>query len=79
MRLDGVALLGWQVLDAQGQVLDSGGPAPQKSLISEAQLDSVSRAGTATFDVGSFLPISDEPYRVRVVVHVDRDDGRVAS
>jgi signal transduction histidine kinase len=26
----------------------------------------VDRSGTRTFDVGSFLPISDEPYRVRV-------------
>jgi signal transduction histidine kinase len=71
--------LGWQVLDATGQVLDSGGPAPQKSLISEAQLDTVSRAGTATFDVGSFLPSSDEPYRVRVSGLSDQSGGGPAA
>ena len=58
--------LGWQVLDAEGHVLDFGGPAPQKPLISKARLRTVGPSGTRTFDVGSFLPISDEPYRVRV-------------
>ncbi|HET6937166.1 MAG TPA: two-component sensor histidine kinase, partial [Nocardioides sp.] len=58
---------GWQVLDEHGQVLDSGGPAPERPLVSEARLHEVGADGTRTFDVGSFLPpIVDEPYRVRV-------------
>jgi two-component system OmpR family sensor kinase len=58
--------LAWQVLDADGAVLDSGGPAPQKPLLRVSQLDTVGSDGHRTFDVGSLLPISDEPYRVRV-------------
>jgi len=57
---------GWQVLDEHGTVLDSGGPAPGKSLVSETQLGEVGPTGTHTFDVGSFLPATDEAYRVRV-------------
>jgi two-component system OmpR family sensor kinase len=57
---------GWQVLDRAGEVVDSGGPAPRTSLISRARLDEVGTSGFRTFDVGSFLPIADEPYRVRV-------------
>jgi two-component system OmpR family sensor kinase len=57
---------GWQVLDRTGEVLDSGGPAPRTSLISESRLGQVGRSGFRTFDVGSFLPIGGEPYRVRV-------------
>jgi two-component system OmpR family sensor kinase len=57
---------GWQVLDRTGHVVDSGGPAPRKSLISQSRLDQVGKSGYRTFDVGTFLPIADEPYRVRV-------------
>jgi signal transduction histidine kinase len=70
--------LAWQVLDAQGEVLDSGGPAPQKPLLRASQLDTVGSTGHRTFDVGSLLPISDEPYRVRVSSLTDRDGGRAA-
>nr|WP_272917579.1 HAMP domain-containing sensor histidine kinase [Nocardioides flavescens] len=57
---------GWQVLDRAGTVLDSGGPAPSTSLVSRAALDRVGASGVRTLDVGSFLPVADEPYRVRV-------------
>lgn len=57
---------GWQVLDRTGDVVDSGGPASRKSLISESRLDQVGESGFRTFDVGSFLPVANEPYRVRV-------------
>jgi signal transduction histidine kinase len=57
---------GWQVLDEHGTVLDSGGPAPAKSLVSESRLGEVDPNSTRTFDVGSFLPATDEAYRVRV-------------
>jgi two-component system, OmpR family, sensor kinase len=57
---------GWQVLDRTGDVVDSGGPAPSKSLVSASRLDRVGKSGFNTFDVGSFLPIANEPYRVRV-------------
>ena len=57
---------GWQVLDRTGEVVDSGGPAPRKSLVSASHLDALGESGVRTFDVGSFLPIADEPYRVRV-------------
>jgi signal transduction histidine kinase len=57
---------GWQLLDHGGRVLDSGGPAPGTSLVKESRLDAVGDSGSRTFDVGSFLPVSDQPYRVRV-------------
>jgi two-component system, OmpR family, sensor kinase len=57
---------GWQVLDRTGDVVDSGGSAPRKSLTSESRLDQIGKSGSGTFDVGSFLPIANEPYRVRV-------------
>jgi len=57
---------GWQVLDRTGDVVDSGGPAPRTSLISQSRLDQVGDSGFRTFDVGSFLPAADEPYRIRV-------------
>jgi signal transduction histidine kinase len=57
---------GWQVLDEHGAVLDSGGPAPDKSLLSQSRLNQVGPHGSHTFDVGSFLPIGDAPYRLRV-------------
>ena len=52
---------GWQVLDDQGRVLDAGGPAPQNALVASSRLSS-----GGTLDVGSFLPASDAPYRVRI-------------
>jgi two-component system OmpR family sensor kinase len=52
--------LAWQVLDAGGTVLDSGGPAPGRPLVTGSELDA------GTFDVGSLLPVSAEPYRVRI-------------
>jgi signal transduction histidine kinase len=57
--------VGWQVLDHEGAVIAAGGPAPQTSLIPESRLDELD-AGARTFDVGTFLPASDAPYRVRV-------------
>ncbi len=57
---------GWQVLDRRGRVLDAGGPAPEKSLVGEGRLDRVGGSGSRTFDVGSFLPVAAQPYRVRV-------------
>ncbi|TWD83018.1 signal transduction histidine kinase [Kribbella amoyensis] len=55
----------WQILDANGTVLDHGGPAGTNSLVGQEQLDQV---GTTphTFDVGAFLPVSHEPYRLHV-------------
>lgn len=69
---------GWQVLAHEGQVLDAGGPAPQTSLVSEAQLDRAS-TGTHTVDVGTFLPASDEPYRVRISTLPDQPSGSPAD
>ncbi|ABL81074.1 MULTISPECIES: ATP-binding protein [unclassified Nocardioides] len=56
----------WQVLDADGTVLDHGGPAGATSLLSSRQLDRVTTT-PRTFDVGDFLPVSSEPYRLQVV------------
>jgi signal transduction histidine kinase len=55
----------WQVLDAAGEVLDSGGPAPDRSLVPAARLADVGVAGR-TLDVGTLLPVSAAPYRVEV-------------
>jgi two-component system, OmpR family, sensor kinase len=56
---------GWQVLAPDGTVLDSGGPAPDRPLVSASDLQ---RVGTHphTFDIGDLLPASEQPYRVRV-------------
>ncbi|CAI9404129.1 sensor histidine kinase [Nocardioides sp. T2.26MG-1] len=61
----------WQVLDPAGSVLDHGGASGTVGLVSERQLD---RVGTTprTFNVGDFLPISHDPYRLRVA---PLDDG----
>ena len=56
---------GWQVLGADGEVLDSGGPAPARTLVSGSQLSAVTSA-PSTIDVGSMLPAADEPYRLRI-------------
>ncbi len=54
---------GWQVLDADGRVLDSGGPAPDRPLVRAADLTG---SGSTTVDVGSMLPVADAPFRVEV-------------
>lgn len=71
--------LAWQVLDADGAVLDSGGPAPQKPLLRTSQLDTLGGSAHRTFDVGSLLPVSDEPYRVRVSPLADQEGGGRAT
>jgi len=57
--------VGWQVLDTDGELLDSGGPAPRDPLVSESDLDEVDHH-QQTFDVGTLLPITAEPYRALV-------------
>ncbi|MCK9824437.1 ATP-binding protein [Nocardioides cavernae] len=56
----------WQVMDGDGTVLAHGGPAGAASLLSSRQLDRVTST-PRTFDVGDFLPISPQPYRLHVV------------
>lgn len=56
---------GWQVLDGRGSVLDSGGPAPEASVVADTDLDGT-RTRPVTKDVGNLLPVSPQPYRVRV-------------
>ncbi|HEY0642418.1 MAG TPA: HAMP domain-containing sensor histidine kinase [Nocardioides sp.] len=53
----------WQVLNADGTVLDSGGPAPARPLVRAADLPD---GGTRTLDVGTLLPVADAPFRVEV-------------
>ena len=55
----------WQVLDAAGGVLDSGGPAPGRPLVTSSDLADVDATGR-TLDVGTLLPVSAAPYRVEV-------------
>lgn len=56
----------WQVLDTDGTILDNGGPAGAAALLSSRQLERVTRT-PRTYDVGDFLPVSREPYRLQVV------------
>ena len=56
---------GWQVLDDSGQVLDSGGTAPQAPLVSATDLDP-GGSGALIKDIGKLLPIADKPYRVQI-------------
>ncbi|KRE94310.1 histidine kinase [Nocardioides sp. Soil774] len=56
---------GWQVLGADGSVLDSGGAAPGRTLVPDSALPAT---GSRTLDVGSMLPIAAAPYRVEVTV-----------
>jgi two-component system, OmpR family, sensor kinase len=56
----------WQVMEGDGTVLAHGGPAGAESLLSSRQLDRVTST-PRTFDVGDFLPISPQPYRLHVV------------
>ena len=62
----------WQVLDAGGDVLDSGGPAPSRPLLGADGLH------PGTTDVGSLLPVSDKPYRVRLTALDHATDQRAA-
>ena len=59
---------GWQVLTPDGVVLDSGGPAPDRPLLSHRLLPT---SGHRTYDVGTLLPASRAPYRVRVTALAD--------
>ena len=56
----------WQVLAADGRVVDAGGPAGPRPLVTPLQLTRV-RSTAATYDVGRFLLGSPKPYRLRVV------------
>lgn len=56
---------GWQVLDARGRVLDSGGPTRGRALLPPERLGNVGD-GVRTVDVGRLLPVSTSPYRLRV-------------
>lgn len=53
----------WQVLGADGEVLDAGGPAPTRPLVGAAQLPA---SGSRTVEVGTLLPVADAPFRVEV-------------
>ena len=64
----------WQVLRSDGSVLDHGGPSGTVGLVSEHQLDRVGSTHR-TFNVGDFLPISHDPYRLRVT-RLDDGSGR---
>ena len=66
---------GWQVLDADGTVLDAGGPAPDRPLLPRSELPD---GGTATVDVGTMLPVGGTPYRVTVTA-LDGDGGGRAA
>ncbi len=55
----------WQVLDGAGAVTDAGSSAPAQPLLSAADL-AAAGDGTHTVEIGSLLPVSPEPYRVRV-------------
>ncbi|HWJ80629.1 MAG TPA: HAMP domain-containing sensor histidine kinase [Nocardioides sp.] len=64
----------WQVLDADGEVLASGGRAPDRALVSGRDLPS---SGARTVDTGDFLPASSKPYRLRITT-LGSEDGRAA-
>jgi signal transduction histidine kinase len=55
----------WQVLAPDGTVLDDGGPAGTSAMVSSRQLTGVGSTAR-TYNVGDFLPIAPEPYRLRV-------------
>ncbi|MBO0842410.1 MAG: two-component sensor histidine kinase, partial [Nocardioides sp.] len=55
----------WQVLSAEGVVLDHGGPSAETGMVGRRQLGEVGSA-PRTFDVGDLLPISRNPYRLRI-------------
>ena len=62
----------WQVLGADGTVLDSGGPAPARPLVRASELPT---DATRTLDVGTLLPVADAPFRVAVTRLGDARDG----
>ncbi len=68
---------GWQLLDAEGAVLDHGGPAPSSPLVPAAGLPDRS-SGVRTLDVGSMLPVSAAPYRVEVLALAGGASGPAA-
>jgi signal transduction histidine kinase len=55
----------WQVLDANGHVLDHGGPASATAMVSADQLADGGDQ-THTIDLGGLLPASAHPFRLRV-------------
>lgn len=55
----------WQVLAADGTVLDRGGPASGRELISVRQLARAAEQ-PRTYDIGDFLPASPAPFRLMV-------------
>ena len=63
----------WQVLDPNGAVLDHGGSASSAGLVRTRRLDELRVEGSEsrTWDIGSFLPVSDRPYRVRLTALTD--------
>lgn len=65
---------GWQVLDGAGDVVDSGGTAPNAPLVSAGDLDQAGD-GAVTKDIGKLLPIADKPYRVQVTA-LDQSAGQ---
>jgi signal transduction histidine kinase len=64
----------WQVLDSPGTVLDHGGQATTTPMISADQLARVG-SGPATYNVGELLPVSRDPYRLRVTPLSSGADG----
>jgi two-component system, OmpR family, sensor kinase len=65
---------GWQVLGASGGVLDAGGSVPSRPLVSAEGLSRAAQSPDGTVEVGTVLPVSDRPYRVRVTA-LPTDDG----
>ncbi|WP_028645120.1 sensor histidine kinase [Nocardioides sp. URHA0020] len=61
--------VGWQVLDARARVVDSGGPVPQRPLVDATQLQHVG-SGPLTTEIGTLLPATADPYRVRATAVV---------
>lgn len=63
---------GWQVLDARGRVLASGGPVPTTAFVASTRLTGLDQP--RTIEIGRLLPRSDHPFRVRLSAV---DDGGV--
>ncbi len=55
----------WQVLGADGAVLDAGGGAPTTPLVPASALARVD-GGPRTLELGTLLPIASRPYRVQL-------------
>lgn len=66
----------WQVLGPDGQVLDSGGPAPARPLVAAGRLPA---SGSRTVEVGTLLPVADAPFRVEVTALGPGGDGGAAA